>query len=99
MSKTCSITTCEQSATVRVYWPGRVPAPQMCSRCAARAKAVAKAMGFALVTELLEVSRADAILELEAEDHESVKCVREHAGGLVKLLLAGHFVRTKADDA
>jgi hypothetical protein len=53
----CSTTTCQDVALYRVYWPGTVPVPQMCRPCALRARAVARAMGFALAVELMDSAR------------------------------------------
>jgi hypothetical protein len=48
----CGQQTCDESATHRVFWPGRDPI-NACLNCADKAKGISAAMGFHLVVEPL----------------------------------------------
>lgn len=47
----CKTATCNDLATVRVFWPGQTS--DMCAQCALRAKGVAAAMGFPLSVAII----------------------------------------------
>lgn len=46
----CGSVTCQQPATLRMFWPGRPPQPT-CAACLQRARGVAEVMGFYLHAE------------------------------------------------
>ncbi len=54
----CSQVVCTETATVRMFWPGKQCSP-LCPTCADRAKDVAAALGFELVVEPLPPAPAD----------------------------------------
>lgn len=50
----CHTGSCEDAGAHRVFWPGADPPLLMCDACTLRARRLALAMGFRLVTEWID---------------------------------------------
>jgi hypothetical protein len=60
----CATEKCSELVVARVFWPGQERALLMCQACGLRATAVARAMGFSLPVEALEIPQVLTHMQL-----------------------------------
>lgn len=68
----CNQETCDREATHVVFWPGRVPPPEMCAEHAAKAERIGGALGVPITARVLrdELDR----LASEVRRYQAMRC-------------------------